>query len=218
MDKNEVLKHAKRLLDKTDEQSVRSKNEIPGHSRPVKASGVKAEVIEFLKNYSGPNSSFFEQARNVTGSDYHQLLDLEAILKSFIDYVESGLQAGISPERRAQIDVVSDFLDQANRLLEDKKVHPAPAAVLVGATLEEFLRTWIEAETIPLGSRKPSLQNYAQTLYEAELIDKQDIKDITSWGGIRNSAAHGEWEKVSNKEKVELMLQGINLFMRKYGA
>ena len=47
---------------------------------------------------------------------------------------------------------------------------------------------------------------------------KQDIKDITAWAGIRNDAAHGYWEKVESKENISLMLQGINLFMRKYEA
>jgi hypothetical protein len=51
-----------------------------------------------------------------------------------------------SPERRAQLDVVSDILGQANLLLEDDRYHPAAAAILIGASLEEFLRTWVDAE------------------------------------------------------------------------
>lgn len=107
-------------------------------------------------------------------------------------------------------------MDQAQALLKDKDVHPAPAAVLIGATLEEFLRTWIESEELSLDGRSRGLQNYAEVLYKEDMIEKQDLKDITSWGGIRNHAAHGEWEKVSNPEKAELMLQGVNLFIRKY--
>ena len=63
-----------------------------------------------------------------------------------------------------------------------------------------------------------SLENYSQTLREADFITKQDAKDLTSWGGIRNHAAHGEWDEVSDKKRVSLMLEGVNLFMRKYGA
>jgi hypothetical protein len=51
-------------------------------------------------------------------------------------------------------------------------------------------------------------------LYEAELITKQDLKDITSWGGIRNDAAHGNWDAVASREKVAIMLEGVNLFLR----
>ncbi|MEK0338401.1 MAG: hypothetical protein QQN41_13305, partial [Nitrosopumilus sp.] len=66
--------------------------------------------------------------------------------------------------------------------------------------------------------KKPSLDSYAKTLRENELITKQDVKDITAWGGLRNHAAHGEWDQVSDKNRVMLMLEGINLFMRKYGG
>ena len=35
-------------------------------------------------------------------------------------------------------------------------------------------------------------------------------------GGLRNSAAHVKWDEVNDGNKVSLMLQGVNLFMRKY--
>jgi hypothetical protein len=89
---------------------------------------------------------------------------------------------------------------------------------LIGATLEEFLRTWVEAEGLPLGNRKLGLETYSQVLRDAGLITKQDGKDITSWAGVRNHAAHGEWDEVSDKTRVALMLEGVNLFMRKYSA
>lgn len=107
-------------------------------------------------------------------------------------------------------------MEQANALLEAKQVHPAAPAVLIGATLEEFLRTWCEAEGISLGAKKPGLDSYAKSLREAELISKQDVKDITSWSGVRNHAAHGEWEELGDKQRIKLMLEGVNLFMRRY--
>ena len=67
-----------------------------------------------------------------------------------------------------------------------------------------------------MGDAKPGLEAYTQLLYAERLIKKQDIKDITSWGGIRNHAAHGEWEEVGDRRRVALMLEGVNLFMRKY--
>jgi hypothetical protein len=129
--------------------------------------------------------------------------------------VEAGLNTDISPERKAQLDVVSDLLEQANNLLDSKQVHPAAPAVLIGATLEEFLRNWIEAEGISLGSARPSIDSYTKALRESELITKQDAKDITAWAGIRNHAAHGEWDEVNDRNRIRLMLEGVNLFLRK---
>ena len=137
-------------------------------------------------------------------------------LMHYINYLQSGLGDGVSIERKAQIDVVSDILEQANTLLNTNGVHPAAPAMIIGAALEEFLRNWIEEEKLALSGKKPSLDSYAKVLREAELISKQDIKDITSWAGLRNHAAHGEWDEVNDKKRIVVMLEGVNLFMRKY--
>jgi len=178
--------------------------------------GVQAQIIEFLVEFAGPKSAFTTMAINAQGTTLHNTL-LSA-LENFQSYVEAGLLDEITPARRAQLDVVSDFLEQAHVLLEGKAVHPAAPIVLVGATLEEFLRTWVEARQLSLGQRKPSLDSYSQVLFAEGLITKQDLKDITAWGGLRNHAAHGEWGEVSDKVRASLMLEGVNLFLRKYGA
>jgi len=181
--------------------------------------GAHAQACEFLRVYAGPKSSFLENMRNVERYSPSRGGPIGAqIMQSYIDYVEAGLAQEITPERKAQLDIVSDFLDQANVLLESRGVHPAGPAVLVGATLEEFLRTWVESAGLGIGNRKPGLESYTAVLRDAELITKQDAKDITSWGGLRNHAAHGEWADVSDKQRVALMLEGVNLFMRKYGS
>jgi hypothetical protein len=140
------------------------------------------------------------------------------VLSSFIAHLEAGLVSGISPKRQAELDVVSDFLAQAHQLLESSKVHPAAPAVLIGATLEEFLRTWVEDAGLTLGGKNPSLDSYTKTLREVELITKQDVKDITAWAGIRNHAAHGEWQELGDRQRIRLMLDGVNLFMRRYSG
>lgn len=201
MDSNELIEHAKSIL-------VRVR-------QTTNFAGVKAEVCEFLRVYAGAKSSFYESASKFYG--VYETKNLSSILESFISYVEAGLQSEVSPERRAQLDVVSDILEQADTLLTTKGYHPAAAAVLIGASLEEFLRNWVESTDLSLGDKKPGIENYAAMLYDNNLIKKQDKKDITSWGGTRNDAAHGNWEEVEDKKRIRLMLEGVNYFMRKYG-
>jgi len=185
----------------------------------INPGGGYTQACEFLRNYASPKSSFLEQIKNynpLNMSDEYARDHVRDILESFIQYLESGFHQGVSPERKAQLDVVSDFLEQAHILLQETNVHPAAPAILIGATLEEFLRTWVETEGLSIGNKKPSIDAYAKKLKENNLISKQDIKDITAWTGIRNHAAHGEWEDVNDKQRISLMLEGINLFMRKY--
>jgi len=209
MESKEIIKHAQRLI----AEALRVRSSSISATR-----GIHAEICDFLRTYAGPKSSFLEFAEKTGGAAMGIVDSLSSILGSFIQYVEAGLLAEVTPERRAQLDVVSDFLEQANSLLENKDVHPAAPAIIIGATLEEFLRTWIEAESISLGNKKPGIDNYGKILREADIITKQDVKDITAWAGIRNHAAHGEWTEVSDKQRIRLMLEGVNLFMRKYGA
>lgn len=209
METSDVVKHARELI------TVASAIAPSDHA---KVRGLKARACDFLATFGGSKNSFLAQI-----SDLNYLPDYEAhivreVLEAFISHIESGLVEGISPKRQAEIDVVSDFLEQAYALLESSKVHPAAPAVLIGATLEEFLRTWIDEAGLSLGGKNPSLDSYTKVLREAELISKQDVKDITSWGGIRNHAAHGEWSELGDKARVRLMLDGVNLFMRRYSG
>jgi len=182
--------------------------------------GVFTEALEFLRVYAGEKSMFFKNliALPLIADNVAKRRNVISALEAFIRYTESGLLEGISIERKAQIDVVTDFLSQATILLDDREVHPAAPTVITGAALEEFLRNWVDEASLDLEGEKPSIDSYAKVLRKEALITKQDIKDITAWAGLRNDAAHGQWDKVDDRSKISLMLEGVNLFMRKYGA
>ena len=201
MTKEELIKQAQRISERADGQY----------------SGAITQAREFLKSYGGVNNSFYK-ALNVSASltrdGYKKRL--KEILMSFIEYVENDLLRSLSLEREIQIDTVSDYLEQAESLLNDKKVHPAAPAVIIGASLEEFLRNWLEDIEFDTTTIKNSLDAYSSELRKQGKISKQDLKDIVSWGGTRNDAAHGHWESVEDRKRIRLMLEGVNLFMRKY--
>ncbi len=197
-------------------------------SSPPDTNGFLTESLEFLRLYAGEKSSFYLQLRdktkNIPMKDSHDFEfdsqrvqnHIRSCLMAFVRFAEKGLLGGVSIKRQAEIDVANDILSQASLLLNTKGIHPASPCVLIGAVLEEFLRTWLEEKGISLGGLKPSIDTYSKKLYENKLIDKQDMKDITAWGGLRNHAAHGEWEHVSEVNRISIMLEGVNLFMRKH--
>jgi preprotein translocase subunit Sss1 len=204
MDKDQIIVHARRILSSVNDSNYQY---IP-------------QIVEFLRVYAGEKSAFYKNISKIDHKEYHFSsirTSVRANLQGFIGYLESGLSEGVSIERKAQIDVVSDILSQAQSLLDSKGINPAAPVVLIGAALEEFLRNWMEESGISLGEKKPGIDTYTKLLKEKDLITKQDDKDITSWAGLRNHAAHGEWDQVSDINRVKLMLEGVNLFMRKYG-
>jgi hypothetical protein len=204
MNKEELISQAERIIVETERNPF----------------GGLTQAKEFLKMYVGKESTFFIMLDKLSVTNSLNILQsrVRGVLQSFIKYAENDLIRNISIEREIQIETVSDFLEQANSLLNSKKVHPAAPAVLIGASLEEFLRNWLEEDGFDLNSIKNSLDGYSSELRKQEKITKQDLKDIVSWGGTRNDAAHGHWTNVEDRNRIKLMLEGVNLFMRKYSV
>ena len=201
-----ILNQANRILDQVKK------------SREITIRGAYTEACEFFRVYAGNDSTFTKQALETRVLNFHTFKQrLIQVLEAFIRYAEAGLLGGRSIIRQAQIDTVSGFLSQAQNLLDDDEVHPAAPAMLIGAALEQFLRDWTESAGISISNRKPSIDAYASNLRSANLMTKQDKKDIDSWAGLRNHAAHGEWEQVEDPDRIRIALEGVNLFMRKYG-
>jgi len=213
MTSEEVVRHAEALIKKL-EPLVAAQQRDRGNVLTLE--GIRAEVEEFLKNFAGRQSSFALRAEGL--SSYATYSELHSLLAGFRDYVQAGLFGALSPERQAKLDVVCDLLEQADGLLSNSSLHPGAAAVVIGATLEEFLRNWVEHLGLGLAGRKPGIQTYSDVLKQAGALTRQDTKDLVSWAGLRNHAAHGEWPEVSDRTRVRNMLEGVNLFLRRYGT
>ncbi|WP_124980456.1 hypothetical protein [Nonlabens xiamenensis] len=201
----------------TKEDLIRNAERIKKTSEKNPHGGL-VEAREFLRIYAGEDSSFYKTLAQLKSGAYDstKTARVNGVLTTFIDFVNNDLLRSISLEREIQIDTVSDYLEQAEKLLNDKKVHPAAPAVIIGASLEEFLRNWLEDSGFDITTIKNSLDAYSTELRKQDKISKQDLKDIVSWGGTRNDAAHGHWESVEDRKRIKLMLEGVNLFMRKY--
>ena len=214
MKREELLEHTDRLLGKFRAQMGKRDREgdvlSPG-------TGERAEVEEFLRRYAGDDSAFYRRLQELSLA-WFSYGNLVSALDGYRSFVEAGLSEGVSPEREAQFDVVTDLLDLSESLLKDTDVHPGAAAMLIGATLEEYLRVWVERLGLDLGTQKPGIDTYARLLRAEDAIGKQDVKLITTWAGYRNDAAHGDWDKVSNREEIRMMLAGVQLFMQTHGA
>jgi hypothetical protein len=170
-----------------------------------------AAAIECLARYA-PDSTFLRLA-GVNPKTQHQQLNLVAgALEEWVRFCEDGLATGLSFAAQARVEAASDLMDQAEQLLQDAAIHPAAPAMLIGAALEELLRSICIAEAVTWVG-KPSIGSYADALRSRNVISKQDQKEITSWGGQRNDAAHGHFELI-DKKRVRLMADGVNLFMQ----
>jgi hypothetical protein len=179
-----------------------------------------AAAIEFLRQYAGEDSHWTRRATAIyesRGDGKSTESGARAVgefLRSWADQVETGVIDIVGARAQAEIAVVNtDVMGQVRRLLEDKGMHPAAPIVLCGAALETALRATVEAHNLVLCER-PSISAYGRLLRTAGLISTQDMKDIEQCGGLRNSAAHGEFDALS-AERAGLMEQQTNLLLRR---
>jgi hypothetical protein len=104
-------------------------------------------------------------------------------------------------------------MEQVRELREERDVAPAVAIVLAGAALEVALRSAIEELDLPRPP-KSSIDAYAGCLRAAGLLSVQDVKDVQQMGGLRNAAAHGNFEEL-DPERAEFMERQVNRFLRR---
>jgi hypothetical protein len=174
---------------------------------------------QFVRNYVGISTEFYSQissCSNAGTSASGRAVTTKIVLKALKDYLVLGLDLEKSENYTTKIDVINDFMLQAVKLANSKEFHPAGAAILLGAALEEFLKKLAERNHIDLSDTKSTIDPIATKLYQEKVLKRQDIKDITSWAGIRNDATHGNFEAVNDRSRVLNALEGVNLFMRKY--
>lgn len=176
---------------------------------------------QFVRTYIGVDTVFYKtlcdyDERKGTDHEIDKAWAARKTLNSIKDYLNLNLEIYRSEKYKVKIDIISDFMVQAIDLSSNKKFHPAAAGILMGASLEEFLKNLAEEEKIDLTGIKHTIDPISKELYNRNIISKQDLKDIISWAGIRNEATHGNFEEVNDRQRILNAIEGVNLFMRKY--
>ena len=125
----------------------------------------------------------------------------------YTDYKE-GFLINLRSEIRAEVE--ADFLGQAGCLLAESQKDPA--AMLIGAVLEDVLRQLCIKQGIPEG---PSIESMNAPLKKAGAYGLPAQQQITAWAAIRNKADHGRFNEYGIEE-VKLMHMGVGSFIEKY--
>lgn len=178
-----------------------------------------AAGLEFLRQHAGEDSEWLRRGmiayesnadRSSMESGVHALGE---ILRLWADHVERGVTR-LPAELGEGVRVLAstDLMDQVRLLNQDRRVHFAAPIVLAGAALETALRGAVDQLSLPLDPGSPGIALYGRALRTAGILGKQDMKDIEQMAGLRNDAAHGEFNGLSS-ERAGLMEQQVNVFL-----
>ena len=108
-------------------------------------------------------------------------------LQSVLESVEHGRLAAF--EDIVFAEAFANLIDQGEYLLE-KDYHLA-AGVVFRAVLEERLRRLCDVHGAMPAKPRPTISDYNQSLYKANVYDKIVMKHVDAMATVGNAAAHG---------------------------
>ncbi|WAL78184.1 MULTISPECIES: DUF4145 domain-containing protein [Shewanella] len=161
----------------------------------IKVCGDKSEHYKEFQNAEN-NSSF---SGNFSSFKYTRAVFL-ALKEDFLGGYLSSYKSIV------QAEVFETELEQARELLSAG--YSAPAAIIAGVVLETSLRELCSRENIAHGKMDKMNADLTKSGVYNSIVQKK----ITSFAGIRNSAAHGKPSEFS-KADVEQMIVGIEDFL-----
>jgi len=180
----------------------------------------QSQALSFLTNLLGTEGTYTKKFEELVTSGCRICVEHgQGVLCALKEDISQGY---LTPFKSlVAADMFSDFLKMAEYLLEES--YKDAAAVITGGVLEEHLRKLCDKNAIPVTTIKDGksiplkAEMLNQELNKANVYNKLDMKQVTSWLDLRNKAAHGKYDEYT-KEHVTLMLQGIMDFVRRYGA
>jgi hypothetical protein len=150
---------------------------------------------------------------NAIESGSHSDPSLISALSGIARGLLNDLEAGFLPDftMRIRSDVEGDLLAQAHRLLEEDHLKD-PAAMLVGAVLEDALRQLCRKHGVAEGD---GIEKMNVPLRQAGAYGLPQGQQITAWAAIRNKADHARFADYTDSE-VRVMHQGVAGFIAAY--
>lgn len=177
-----------------------------------------AAGVAAIGRLTPPGSSYRVIADNVIQhlSAPGPVLQLKGALEALRSDYAAGYAASV--EELVHADVFGDFIGMAQELLE--KGYKDAAAVVVGSVLEGHLRQLAAKNGVQAddGAGKPkNADRLNADMVKAGVYGTLDQKQVMAWQGLRNHAAHGEYERY-DAAQVGLMLQGVTDFLVRFPA
>jgi hypothetical protein len=210
---------AKAIVKQIDDLLAKCSPDVNSSEQVSRVANVLTAAIARLAPRDSPYANHLKlyQSQMVTTVGMSIALEpLRGILLALRSDYESGYLQSVVELVHAEL--FADFLEMADYLLEQG--YKDPAAVVAGSVLEAHLRKLCDKQSIvvfkPDGTSKKA-DTLNSELTAANVYSKLDQKSVTSWLGLRNEAAHGNYTAYTT-EQVKLMLQGVQNFASRYPA
>jgi len=217
--KEKILKriqHILELINKHYQSEIQKKGNLMGTvitTTQYEVEFYKEAITQcqsLIANVYGEDSQMFERF----GKEKFVQGDLDGI-KGYLNTLKYEVENDWLTSIKGLItaEVFTDFFEMAEHFLENN--YKDAAAIIVGTTLENHLKQLSVVHNNPVTtdtgkSKAASLLN--DDLTKLGVYNKIDNKTVVAWLGIRNDAAHGNFNQY-DKKQVESMLNDVRYFI-----
>lgn len=169
----------------------------------------KTSSENLIVKVAGENSSYYRNFCERVKEEYFNSVESGmGILNSLKEDIGCGLIDEI--EDFVVTKVFADFLEMSEQLL--KAGHKDPAALLIGAVLENGLRKIAKKKGVQIKTND-DISALNAKLAASRAYNRLVQQEIQLWKTIRNSADHGKFDEYE-KDKVEEMMKGVKRFLK----
>ena len=172
----------------------------------------QAQALAGLTQVFGPTHTYSKRFASITEKNW-QRDGAEAgvgILRAALEDLEYGHLDTI--QQMAAAEVFSDFMEQAEHLLENG--YSMPAASLAGAVLENGLRSLAARNDIAVNERD-NLSALNNKIGDKGVYDRLRQKQVAVWTEVRDNADHGHFDRVKEGDVTDL-INGVRGFLADY--
>lgn len=189
----------------------------------IKASSWVSRIGEIVRKLYGPQSKHMinYEAALATKNFYNMHSKWWrhiGVMQGVIIAVQHEFKMGLLADFRGliQAEIFADFLEMGEYLLDEG--YKDASAVVIGTVLEDTLRKLAEANGLAIRKTngKPlTIEPLNIECAKAGVYDKLVQKQVTSWGDLRNKAAHGKYDEY-DADQVKMMLLFVQKFATDY--
>ena len=193
-----------------------------GQSRLTNSAATRVMIQRFLaaiQRLTVPTSTYAHNAARQAASSApitSRLVELAATARAVHDDIAAGWLASVV--ELAHADTYADYLEMAEGL--HSQGYKDAAAIIAGTSLEVHLKTLAAKYGVDLqapNGRPKKMDTVNADLKAAGVCNGIEHKQVTTWLGIRNSAAHGDYRDY-DKATVAGLIDGFRDFALKYPA
>lgn len=189
-----------------------------GHATARSSTRFLTRARAVIERIAGTGSAYRDQCDDILSEhavEAWKASRLVGVLESLRVDVSAGYIESVSQLIHGE--VFSDFLDMADHLHGEG--YKDAAAVVAGSALEAHLRALCDQNEIERESngRAHKADRMNSDLAREDAYSGVDQKNVTSWLGLRNDAAHGNYDSYTS-EQVRLLIASVRDFISRHPA